>query len=161
MHTAHMCAVYMCMLCMCMCTYVHAPVPVHIHQEHLEALERKQKLAATYVPQVDDWLLGHGDTPTLSRPLDAGDTALSAGGVALSGSSSAVLTSDSVHSNVTLSPGVLAPVPVGALTTGIEHEAMKRLVDSLTSLPESLAPHRVVAALYKERSKMMERDSIE
>lgn len=49
----------------------------------------------------------------------------------------------------------------GRLSTGVSMDKLQELATSITYIPERLTPHRVVGALYKQRARMIDEDSID
>ena len=102
-----------------------------MRDEKVMELEAKQKLASSYVPTEGEWFI-HGSAPEPPSNWRY------------------------VRGHWESADGSEWP-----LTTGVDHATLCELVRKITSLPEELAPHRVVSTLYKQRSKMIEQDAID
>ena len=94
-----------------------------MRSDEADRLEQKQKLAATYVPTEGEWLMDESAPEPPNRWRYADGRWQSC----LDGST-------------------------WPLTTGVDAETLRELTRVITDLPAWLTPHRVVKALYKQRS---------
>ena len=112
----------------------------------LEAeLEAKQQLARAYVPQEDEWLVEHG-APVCGK-IDLDDVSDEHAAARVNFRDPATYGSGSATARI---------------ATGMDLQSLTELTEALTRLPEeAISPHRVVRALYRQRSHMIRDDSID